>query len=232
MADLGIARIGKEADANGTLTRADLADVVHRQLGLSRAESAGLVERVLHHMCHALSGGRERQDFRLRHVHPARQGRARRPQSQDRRRSADRAAARDDLPRQPDHARPDRQVSLAAAGEKAPGAFKTIGELSPSLASPSISCAIGKRAFPSCSPMQRAGNRRYYRPADVALARRIHRLLNQEGYTVRGVQKLLRDKERQPIATACDGRSGAAPRPTCRRRPAAAPARRRRSSSA
>ena len=42
--------------------------------------------------------------------------------------------------------------------------------------------------------MQRAGNRRYYRPADVELARRIHRLLNQEGYTVRGVQKLLRDK--------------------------------------
>jgi DNA-binding transcriptional MerR regulator len=42
--------------------------------------------------------------------------------------------------------------------------------------------------------MQRAGNRRYYRPADVELARRINRLLNQEGYTVRGVQKLLRDK--------------------------------------
>jgi len=56
MADLGIARIN-DADANGTLTRADLADVVHRRLGLSRAESAGVVERVLHHMCHALSVG-------------------------------------------------------------------------------------------------------------------------------------------------------------------------------
>jgi DNA-binding transcriptional MerR regulator len=43
--------------------------------------------------------------------------------------------------------------------------------------------------------MQRAGNRRYYRPADVDLARRINRLLNHEGYTVRGVQKVLRDKE-------------------------------------
>jgi DNA-binding transcriptional MerR regulator len=42
--------------------------------------------------------------------------------------------------------------------------------------------------------MQRAGNRRYYRPADVELARRIHRLLGQEGYTVRGVQKLLRER--------------------------------------
>ena len=57
MADLGIARMSKEADLGGTLTRADLADVVHNRLGLSRAESAQLVERVLHHMCHALSEG-------------------------------------------------------------------------------------------------------------------------------------------------------------------------------
>ncbi len=57
MADLGIARLNRDADANATLTRADLADVVHRSLGLSRAESASLVERVLHHMCAALSDG-------------------------------------------------------------------------------------------------------------------------------------------------------------------------------
>jgi integration host factor subunit alpha len=57
MADLGIARVTNEADAANTLTRADLADVVHRRLGLSRAESASVVERVLHHMCHALSQG-------------------------------------------------------------------------------------------------------------------------------------------------------------------------------
>ena len=57
MADLGIARINNDMNANGTLTRADLADVVHRRLGLSRAESANVVERVLHHMCHALSEG-------------------------------------------------------------------------------------------------------------------------------------------------------------------------------
>ncbi len=57
MADLGIARVNKDAGLSGTLTRADLADIVHQKLGLSRAESAGLVERVLHHMCHALSDG-------------------------------------------------------------------------------------------------------------------------------------------------------------------------------
>ena len=53
MADAGTIR---RTDA-GTLTRADLADVVHREIGLSRAESAGLVERILHHMCHSLSEG-------------------------------------------------------------------------------------------------------------------------------------------------------------------------------
>ena len=58
MADLGIARMSKESGLGGTLTRADLADVVHHRLGLSRAESAQLVERVLHHMCHSLADGK------------------------------------------------------------------------------------------------------------------------------------------------------------------------------
>jgi integration host factor subunit alpha len=58
MADAGVARSGDDHGLHsGTLTRADLSDVVHRKLGLSRAESAGLVERVLHHMCHALARG-------------------------------------------------------------------------------------------------------------------------------------------------------------------------------
>ena len=58
MADLGIARLNNDSQTGATLTRADLADIVHRRLGLSRAESASLVERVLHHMCHSLSEGR------------------------------------------------------------------------------------------------------------------------------------------------------------------------------
>ena len=70
--------------------------------------------------------------------------------------------------------------------------------------------------FAQLKPMQRAGNRRYYRPADVELARRIHRLLNQEGYTVRGVQKLLREKGEgepapvtaMPVAAAPAGPEG------------------------
>ena len=58
MADMGIARVNNDSTAGATLTRADLADIVHRRLGLSRAESASLVERVLHHMCHSLAEGR------------------------------------------------------------------------------------------------------------------------------------------------------------------------------
>jgi DNA-binding transcriptional MerR regulator len=77
---------------------------------------------------------------------------------------------------------------------KAPGAFKTIGELSAELGVAQHILRYWETRFPELKPLQRAGNRRYYRPADVELARRIHRLLSNEGYTVRGVQKVLRDK--------------------------------------
>lgn len=83
---------------------------------------------------------------------------------------------------------------MATAGEKDPGALLTIGELSQQLGVAQHILRYWESRFPQLRPMQRAGNRRYYRPADVELARRIHRLLNQEGYTVRGVQKLLRDR--------------------------------------
>jgi DNA-binding transcriptional MerR regulator len=83
---------------------------------------------------------------------------------------------------------------LATAGQKDPGALKTIGELSEELGVAQHILRYWETKFPQLRPMQRAGNRRYYRPADVDLAHRIHRLLSEEGYTVRGVQKLLRDK--------------------------------------
>ena len=79
-----------------------------------------------------------------------------------------------------------------AAGDKAPGALLTISELSSELGVAQHILRYWETRFPQLKPMQRAGNRRYYRPDDVALARRINRLLNEEGYTVRGVQKLLK----------------------------------------
>jgi DNA-binding transcriptional MerR regulator len=81
-----------------------------------------------------------------------------------------------------------------ATAEKAPGAFRTIGELSHELGVAQHILRYWETKFPQLRPLQRAGNRRYYRPADVDLTRKIHRLLTQDGYTVRGVQKLLRDK--------------------------------------
>jgi DNA-binding transcriptional MerR regulator len=87
-----------------------------------------------------------------------------------------------------------------ATGEKAPGAFKTIGELSTELGVAQHILRYWESKFPQLRPLQRAGNRRYYRPADVELARTIHRLLNSEGYTVRGVQKVLRSRDPAPAA--------------------------------
>lgn len=81
-----------------------------------------------------------------------------------------------------------------ATGAKDPDAFKTIGELSTELGVAQHILRYWETKFPQLRPLQRAGNRRYYRPADVALARTIHRLLGKDGYTVRGVQQLLRDR--------------------------------------
>ena len=99
---------------------------------------------------------------------------------------------------------------MASAGQKDPGALLTIGELSHELGVAQHILRYWETRFAQLRPMQRAGNRRYYRPGDVELARKINRLLNQEGYTVRGVQKLLRD------------RSGSVPHPVSEM-PAAAP---------
>ena len=85
-----------------------------------------------------------------------------------------------------------------ATGDKAPGAFKTIGELSSELGVAQHILRYWETKFPQLKPLQRAGNRRYYRPDDVDLARRINRLLNDEGYTVRGVQKVLRRRPGEP----------------------------------
>ncbi|HET9813846.1 MAG TPA: MerR family transcriptional regulator [Sphingomicrobium sp.] len=97
---------------------------------------------------------------------------------------------------------------MALAGEKDPGALLTIGELSQDLGVAQHILRYWETRFPQLKPMQRAGNRRYYRPGDVELVRRIHRLLNEEGYTVRGVQKLLRDKAAQPPAEASPAPAG------------------------
>lgn len=85
-------------------------------------------------------------------------------------------------------------ASDRSGSDKASGAFRTIGELSAELNVPQHILRYWETRFPQLRPLQRAGNRRYYRPADAELARRINRLLNQEGYTIRGVQQVLASK--------------------------------------
>ena len=77
---------------------------------------------------------------------------------------------------------------------KSAQAFRTIGELAKDLGLPQHILRYWETRFPQLRPLQRAGNRRYYRAEDVALATRINQLLNHEGYTVKGVQKLLLDE--------------------------------------
>ena len=81
---------------------------------------------------------------------------------------------------------------MAETLRKSDLAFRTIGELAADLGVPQHILRYWETRFPQLKPLQRAGNRRYYRPDDVALAKRIHRLLSEEGYTIRGVQQLLR----------------------------------------
>lgn len=78
------------------------------------------------------------------------------------------------------------------ATEKSPDAFRTIGEVSIDLAIPQHILRFWESKFPQLKPVKRSGNRRYYRPEDMALVQRIDQLLNREGYTIAGVQRLLK----------------------------------------
>ena len=86
---------------------------------------------------------------------------------------------------------------------KSGAAFRTTGEVSEELDLPAHVLRFWESKFPEIRPLKRGGGRRYYRPEDVDLLRRIRQFLYQEGYTIRGVQKLLRERERreEPVIT-------------------------------
>lgn len=77
--------------------------------------------------------------------------------------------------------------------DKSPDAFRTISEVADFLETPAHVLRFWESRFPQIRPVKRAGGRRYYRPADVALLTGIKRLLHDEGLTIRGVQKILRE---------------------------------------
>lgn len=77
--------------------------------------------------------------------------------------------------------------------EKAPDAFRTISEVAGEIDVPQHVLRFWESRFPQIKPMKRGGGRRYYRPDDVDLLRGIRHLLYGEGYTIRGVQRILRE---------------------------------------
>jgi DNA-binding transcriptional MerR regulator len=76
---------------------------------------------------------------------------------------------------------------------KSAAAFRTISEVATVLEVPQHVLRFWETRFPQVKPLKRGGGRRYYRPEDVALLQDIRRLLYSEGYTIKGVQRLLRD---------------------------------------
>jgi DNA-binding transcriptional MerR regulator len=91
----------------------------------------------------------------------------------------------------------DEEARRRAA--KSASAFRTISEVADDLEVPQHVLRFWETKFPQIRPLKRGGGRRYYRPEDVELLRRVAQLLYQEGYTIKGVQRLLREGQIKPV---------------------------------
>lgn len=99
----------------------------------------------------------------------------------------------------------DIQVNEATAKEAAPSgksatAFRTISEVADELDVQQHVLRFWETKFTQVKPLKRGGGRRYYRPEDIAVLKKIHHLLYAEGYTIKGVQKLLKGQGKQQVA--------------------------------
>jgi DNA-binding transcriptional MerR regulator len=91
-------------------------------------------------------------------------------------------------------------TASASPGAKSPEAFRTISEVSTELDVPQHVLRFWEGRFTQIKPVKRAGGRRYYRPEDIDLLRGIRALLYHEGFTIKGVQKVLRDRGLRHVA--------------------------------
>ncbi|MBM3517415.1 MAG: MerR family transcriptional regulator, partial [Alphaproteobacteria bacterium] len=89
------------------------------------------------------------------------------------------------------------RATARRGAEKSPEAFRTISEVATELEVPQHVLRFWESKFSQVRPLKRGGGRRYYRPEDVELLRRIRSLLYGEGYTIKGVQKVLRENGRR-----------------------------------
>ena len=223
--------------------RADLSEIVYQRVGLSRTESAELVQSVLDEICDAAARGetvklsgfgsfvvrskgervgrnpktgvevpilpRRVMVFKPSNVLKAKiNGRERVGE----RIGASAAGAGSGVSRavRPIVAReaeaPDfpRRAAASAPMEKSPEAFRTIREVADAMDLPQHVLRFWETRFPQIRPLKRAGGRRYYRPDDVERLRLIKRLLYDEGYTIKGVQKLFKEQGVQALSSAVD----------------------------
>lgn len=88
---------------------------------------------------------------------------------------------------------PEATADARIKPRKAPNAFRTISEVADDLHIPQHVLRFWETKFPQVKPLKRGGGRRYYRPDDIVLLRRISDLLYTQGYTIKGVQRLLRE---------------------------------------
>ncbi len=93
--------------------------------------------------------------------------------------------------------------------DKSPDAFRTISEVAEDMDLPQQVLRFWETRFPQIKPLKRGGGRRYYRPDDVDLLRAVKQLLYGEGYTIKGVQKLLREQGAPLVARGLASREGA-----------------------
>ena len=93
------------------------------------------------------------------------------------------------------------------ATKKSSEAFRTISEVSSELGVPQHVLRFWESRFSHIRPMKRAGGRRYYRPEDIRLLAGIQSFLYQDGYTIKGVQKLLRERGARVLVGRSEGRS-------------------------
>ncbi|MBO1360753.1 MerR family transcriptional regulator [Acetobacter sacchari] len=105
--------------------------------------------------------------------------------------TAESAEFSEDLPPSADQAPEDGDLK----GRKGPLAFRTISEVADELNVPQHVLRFWEARFEQVKPLKRGGGRRYYRPEDVELLKRISTLLYVQGYTIRGVQRVLRGQE-------------------------------------
>jgi DNA-binding transcriptional MerR regulator len=91
-------------------------------------------------------------------------------------------------------------LASAALSEKSPEAFRTISEVAIELDMPQHVLRFWESRFAQVRPIKRAGGRRYYRPEDVDLLRGIRTLLYREGFTIKGAQKVMRDRGQRYVA--------------------------------